>query len=154
MQAAASCGVHDISAFSSYDCRGIRGYRKYIKGGGYMFDRVYLWVQNLAFYMVMVTAVMHVIPNPEYKRYIRFFTGRVLVVMLTAPLLKFLGIGDSWQNLYHSREYQEQVKKMEEAIRSFEEVDIGGYYRESGTEDSADTEGGDVIGVEEIRVGR
>ncbi len=90
-----------------------------------MFDQVYLWVQNLAFYMVMVTAVMHVIPNPEYKRYIRFFTGMVLVVMLTAPLLKFLGIGDSWQNLYHSREYQEQVKKMEEAIRSFEEVDIG-----------------------------
>ena len=60
-----------------------------------MFDQVYLWVQNLAFYMVMVTAVMHVIPNPEYKRYIRFFTGMVLVVMLTAPLLKFLGIGDS-----------------------------------------------------------
>ena len=64
-----------------------------------MFDRIYLWVQNLAFYMVMVTAVMHVIPNTEYKRYIRFFTGMVLVVMLTAPFLKFLGIGDSWQNL-------------------------------------------------------
>lgn len=137
-----------------------------------MFERVYQWVQNLAFYMVMVTAVMHVIPNPEYKRYIRFFTGMVLVVMLTAPFLKFLGIGDSWQNLYHSREYQEQVRKMEEAIRSFQEVDVSEYYREIGAEDPEDTkgaaessdgidenngsrtEGGDVIGVEEIRVGR
>ncbi|MCI8797861.1 MAG: stage III sporulation protein AF [Dorea sp.] len=145
-----------------------------------MFDRIYLWVQNLAFYMVMVTAVMHVIPNTEYKRYIRFFTGMVLVVMLTAPFLKFLGIGDSWQNLYHSREYQEQVRKMEEAVRSFQEADGDEYYRDIMTEDQTDTkdetesggsihmeetekaredkgsrtEGGDVIGVEEIRVGR
>ncbi len=51
-----------------------------------MFDKVYLWIQNIAFYMVMVTAVMHMIPNAEYRRYIRFFTGMVLVVMLVAQI--------------------------------------------------------------------
>ena len=39
-----------------------------------MFEYLYGWMQNIAFYMVMVTAVMHIIPNSDYKRYIRFFT--------------------------------------------------------------------------------
>lgn len=148
-----------------------------------MFGQIYQWMQNLAFYMVMVTAVMHVVPNPEYRRYIRFFTGLVLVIMLVTPVFKFLDMGDFWQDLYHSREYQEQVKKMEEAVGSLKEIDIGEYYEENRPGDMADmeeetksgggmpaeemersesakenggmrTEGGDEIGVEEIRIGR
>ncbi len=123
-----------------------------------MFDKVYLWIQNIAFYMVMVTAVMHMIPNAEYRRYIRFFTGMVLVVMLVAPFLRFLDIGDAWENLYDSREYQE-------AVRSFEKLDIW-EEQQGGTADyPADTQGDEAlyteeaegsgeIDVEEIRIGR
>ena len=42
--------------------------------------------------MIMVTAAIHVIPNSDYKRYIRFFTGLVLVVMLFYQLGKNLQI--------------------------------------------------------------
>ena len=82
-----------------------------------MFDYLYEWIQNIAFYLIMITAVMHLIPNPEYKRYIRFFTGLVLVVMLTAPLLKLMGMEGSWRELYETQEYQRQLKKMEEAAK-------------------------------------
>lgn len=145
-----------------------------------MFGQIYQWMQNLAFYMVMVTAVMHVVPNPDYRRYIRFFTGIVLVIMLASPVFKIMGMGDFWKNLYHSREYQEQVEKMEEAVRFFSEADIGTSYNGILTEDPAGTvketkpggstavqeteeakenaginaEGGEEIGVEEIRIGR
>ena len=40
-----------------------------------MFEYLYEWMQNIAFYMIMVTFIMHVIPNSDYKRYIRFFGG-------------------------------------------------------------------------------
>ena len=42
-----------------------------------MFDYIYEWIQNIAFYLVLVTAVLHAVPNKDYKKYIRFFTGRV-----------------------------------------------------------------------------
>ena len=67
-----------------------------------MFDYLYEWIQNIAFYLIMITAVMHLIPNPEYKRYI---------------LLKLMGMEGSWRELYETQEYQRQLKKMEEAAR-------------------------------------
>lgn len=122
-----------------------------------MFDQVYLWIQNLAFYMVMITALMHMIPNPEYRRYIRFFTGMVLVVMLAAPFLRFLDIGDIWQNLYESREYQEVIRSFEEsAVWADDQESIMGSPAGAGEEESryGETEGSGEIRVEEVRVGR
>ena len=57
-----------------------------------MFEYLYEWMKNIAFYMVLITAVIHILPNSDYKKYIRFFTGMVLVVMLATPLLKIFGM--------------------------------------------------------------
>ena len=103
-----------------------------------MFEYLYDWMQNIAFYMIMVTFVMHVVPNSDYKRYIRFFTGLVLAVMLASPILNLLGMGDTWQNLYESEKYQEQVRKMEEAAAEY----LGGTDEEKN------------ISIDEIEVGR
>ncbi len=114
-----------------------------------MFDYLYEWIQNIAFYMVMVTAIMHIIPNPDYKRYVRFFTGLVLVIMLAAPFLKLLGLGDSWENLNDSKAYQDQVKKIEQAMQSLERTDTQGDPDDILTEEQRDE-----IDVEEIKIGR
>ena len=60
-----------------------------------MFEYLYQWMENLAFYMVMITAVMHIIPDKGYQRYLRFFTGLVLIIMLAAPIVKLLGMESS-----------------------------------------------------------
>lgn len=126
-----------------------------------MFEYLYGWIQNIAFYLVMVTAVMHIIPNSDYKRYIRFFTGLVLAVMLTAPFLRMLGMGDTWQGLYASAKYQEQVQKMEEATEYLKKVEPYDYLEEvvGAQADRWENENGSSkenveIDVEEIRIGR
>ena len=77
-----------------------------------MFEYLYEWMKNIAFYMVLITAVIHILPNSDYKKYIRFFTGMVLVVMLATPLLKIFGMEHPLGSLYDSKEYQEQMKKI------------------------------------------
>ena len=74
-----------------------------------MFEYLYEWMKNIAFYMVLITAVIHILPNSDYKKYIRFFTGMVLVVMLATPLLKIFGMEHPLGSLYVSKEYQEQM---------------------------------------------
>ncbi|MCI8782255.1 stage III sporulation protein AF [Lachnospiraceae bacterium 48-21] len=129
-----------------------------------MFSYLYEWIMNLSYYMVMVTAVMHIVPNSDYKRYIRFFTGLVLVLMLTDPVLGLLGAGDLWQNLYESPAYREQVEKMEQALQDFtgmsedfeeeskerDQEDFAGSMGSAGTEEDAGTQ----IRVDEIKIGR
>ncbi|MCI9619477.1 MAG: stage III sporulation protein AF [Dorea sp.] len=111
-----------------------------------MFEYLYEWMQNIAFYMIMVTFIMHVIPNSDYKRYIRFFTGLVLAVMLAAPVLKLFGMGDVWQNLYGNETYQEQVKKLEDASKDFLGAD-----HESGNARQEEVSGKRIF-IEEIEV--
>ena len=50
-----------------------------------MLEYIYEWMENIAFYMVLVTAVMHLLPDSDYQKYVRFFTGLTLVVLLLTP---------------------------------------------------------------------
>lgn len=96
-----------------------------------MFEYIYQWLQNLAFYMILVTIVIQVLPNNSYQKYIRFFSGLILVILLAAPLMKVLGMEESLSEIYHSAEYEQAQKEMEEA---------GEYFRELAGE-TADQEG-------------
>lgn len=53
-----------------------------------MFDYLYEWLRNLSFYLILVTAVMYVLPSNGYRKYIRFFTGLVLVFMMLTPVFR------------------------------------------------------------------
>lgn len=122
-----------------------------------MLAYLYEWMQNIAFYMIMVTAVMHIVPNPVYKRYIRFFTGLALAVMLTDPILKLLGTGDLWKNLHEAPGYREQVERMEEAARYLGGVDmekeLGDIWAAEAKDPDGEAEKDTDIRVEEIRIG-
>ncbi len=125
-----------------------------------MFEYLYQWMENLAFYMVMITAVMHIIPDKGYQRYLRFFTGLVLIIMLAAPIVKLLGMESSWENLYENDEYLTQIEKIENSTDYIETINPEEYLNEVQKEyqdDNENEEGSEEnmeIDVEEIRIGR
>lgn len=120
-----------------------------------MFDYLYEWIKNLAFYLVLVTAVLHMLPSSGYKKYIRFFTGLVLILMLCTPVLKLFGMEQKITELYHSAEYEEEIKRMEEMTGYLNEIEPEDYLGNAKTQ-AADTEEEEEgkIEVEEIRIGR
>lgn len=105
-----------------------------------MFEYLYEWLQNIAFYLVLITAVMHIIPNNTYTKYIRFFTGLVLVVMLTGSILKVFGMEQKFTEIYVSEEYKQKRREIEEATKYLENV-------------SLEEELNGITEVEEIRIG-
>lgn len=88
-----------------------------------MFQYLYEWAQNLAFYLVLITAVLHAVPDAGYKRYIRFFTGMVLILMIITPVFRIFGMDSQIVNFYQSREYEEKLREIEEAAGFLEDVD-------------------------------
>ena len=113
-----------------------------------MFTYLYDWIKNIAFYMVMVTAVIHMIPNSDYKKYIRFFTSLVLIIMLVTPVLNLFGMGKEIMNIYENGIYQDQIEKMEESTEYLENINWWGdsYHGEEKPEKK--------IEVEEIQIGQ
>ena len=92
-----------------------------------MFNYFYEWLRNLAFYMVLVTAVLQLIPNRSYEKYIRFFCGLILVILLLTPVMRIIDAGlegrmrasvsdDNWKKL---EEIREQAEGLEDFVYSF-----------------------------------
>lgn len=49
-------------------------------------DAVYGWVRNLVCFYIFMTAVLHLLPKESYRKYIRFFTGLLLVILVLTPV--------------------------------------------------------------------
>ena len=55
-----------------------------------MTQAVYQWVRNLAVYYIILTALMHMMPGSQYSKYIRYFMGILLILIISSPLLNLL----------------------------------------------------------------
>lgn len=107
-----------------------------------MFEYLYEWIQNLAFYMVLVMVVIQILPNTEYKKYVRFFTGLLLILLLATPILKLFGMEKNLSQIYTSPSYEAEMKRIEQATQFLEEVEPTDFLEKETTE------------VEEIQIGR
>lgn len=80
-----------------------------------MIQLVYRWMQNLAVYMILVTAFLQALPENSYRRYVRFFCGLLLTVLLAQPVLDLMGEAGQVTELYRMAEYEQMIKEMEYA---------------------------------------
>ena len=89
-----------------------------------MLEYIYQWIENIAFYLIIFTVAMQMIPNNNYKKYIQFFTGLILIIMLAGPILKIFGAEQEFQDFYKEAEFEQKVKEIEEATKYLEEIGI------------------------------
>ncbi len=111
-----------------------------------MFDYLYEWIRNLSCYMVLVTAFVQMIPNQAYKKYIRFFTGLLLILLLVTPVFKLFGVKQDFSEIYESRLYEQHMREIEEASRYLESVDVGDYLPEAEEEEKG-------MRMEDVKIG-
>ena len=115
---------------------------------------LYQWVENLAFYMVLITAVLRILPRKDYEKYVRVFMGMLLIIFIMLPLIKLTGMEKKFSDFYNDKQYEmekEEIKKHEEYLKEIDFMDfIPEEYRENfEVEDETGT-----INVEEIRIGK
>lgn len=118
-----------------------------------MVESIYTWMQNIVFYLVIVTAVLEVLPGGNYQKYIRFFTGLVLMVLLLTPILNLAGVKEIFTELYHGYEYEQQKQEIEEQEKYFEDLDLFEFLPEEylyGQEDALGIEGEEARRQQEI----
>lgn len=133
-----------------------------------MKDFLFGWVRDIAFYTLLMVVVLHVLPEKSQRKYLQFFMGVVMIILVLSPVLKFTGLEGHldetyvWQTYdwelqeFHRRQeelearYQvrieEQIKEAQEEIEA-EQMEEGEVVENRGTS----REGTD-IGVEGIRV--
>lgn len=129
-----------------------------------MLEWIYGWIQNISVYLIVMAAVMHAIPGKDYGKYIRFFSGLVLILLLFTPLLKLAGMEDTFRTLYRGKEYEMERQEIERAEEIYEQSDMSDFlgadpeeYSETGENiwsDEDRVQGEGMIEVEEIEIGK
>lgn len=124
---------------------------------GRKLDKIYEWIQNVSVYLIMVTAVMHIIPGKDYRKYVRFFSGLILILLIFSPVMKLTGLKEEFEDLYRSKEYEMERKEIEQAAEIYGVIDLNDFLPENaagGGEDGTDSGSGkNRVEVEEIRIG-
>lgn len=106
---------------------------------------LYQWLQDLAVYLILVSAILHALPQESYQKYIRFFSGLVLIILLMTPLLRLTDMEDSFRSRVQEQNMEQESASFLEEIREKQEEGKG--------EMTLETEEKEQIEVEEIQIG-
>lgn len=87
-----------------------------------MTEGLYQWVENIAFYMVLMTAALHLIPGDGYRKYLKFFTGLLLILLVISPLLKVAGMEKTFEEVFQKHTYEEELRKIKEQTKYLKEI--------------------------------
>lgn len=81
------------------------------------------WVKNLAFYYIFLSALMHLLPGGEERKYIRFFMGIMLLLFFLNPLLQ---MGDWDEKLEQAALTHAIEEEFEEMMRETGRQELAG----------------------------
>lgn len=85
-----------------------------------MRTEIYQWMKNLAFFHVLTTTVLHILPDKRYEQYIRLFMGLLLALMICTPVFSLVGKSSELLNgfqKYYGEEEQARMENEAEGIR-------------------------------------
>lgn len=100
-----------------------------------MKEEIYVWMKNLAVFYILFTAVLYLVPDRKYQRYIRSFMGLLLIYMICIPVFHVFGKSEELtENFFQS--FQSEMQIMEE----MEKEELQAFYLNEGYEQEAEQE--------------
>lgn len=79
--------------------------------------RMLTWAKSIACYTIAVSLLMGILPEGNYKKYVKFFTGIVLSLLLLSPVMKLFSFDTRLVDNYSkniSALWKEEQKKLEQ----------------------------------------
>ncbi|MEY8392522.1 hypothetical protein D3Z36_00035 [Lachnospiraceae bacterium] len=52
---------------------------------------IFAWVKNLVCFYLLLTVILNLLPKKNYQKYVRFFSGMLLTLLVTSPVLSLMG---------------------------------------------------------------
>ena len=79
------------------------------------------WVCDIAFYLILITIILQVIPK-RFRKYINFFTGILLIILAIRPVTKLLSVDVVLADYFEVEEMRQALNDMEDMIKFTENV--------------------------------
>ena len=98
-----------------------------------MRQEIYQWMKNLAFFHVLTTAILHILPDKRYEQYVRLFMGLLLILLICTPVFAVVGKSQEEQDrmeaeaqgireTFLKEAYESELKKQVEEILNEQKI--------------------------------
>jgi stage III sporulation protein AF len=108
-------------------------------------ESLYEWLKSLVFFYLLMTAVLHLLPRKSYQKYVRFYGGILMAILLCVPLLRALGQADTLLERISMESFQQEMEEMELSAERMELWQQQAYeekYQELLSQNSQELSGG------------
>lgn len=82
---------------------------------------LYQWVGSILCYLILVSAVRAVLPSGKYEKYIRLFTGMILILLVVQPITGGLELEDRLAYYFEAISFQRESEDLKREILGIEE---------------------------------
>lgn len=77
-----------------------------------------------------MTAILHLLPKESYQKYVRFFTGLLLMLLVAAPILSLFGKEDVLMEKISQAEFLQEMDNMKMDTAYMEDIQKETYKKE------------------------
>lgn len=89
-----------------------------------MEEYIFGWIRDIAFYTLLMEVVLHMLPEQGQKKYLQFFMGIVLIILVISPVLSAAGLERQLDETYvrqtSDQEFEEFQKRQQEIEEHYE----------------------------------
>lgn len=100
-----------------------------IRRGRMLLNELMSYIQKMIIYTIFMSIILQIIPKKQYEKYIKFYMGLLLLLLLFVPMFKLLGTDKKMEQLYQSYENQwvnnEDIEENKKIIYKQYEESIG-----------------------------
>ena len=84
-------------------------------------EAVYRWVKNIIYYMIFLSVVNNLLADSKYGKYIRFFSGMVLILLVVSPFTGGLHLDEQISSMFKSISFQNDTDDLKQDLWGMEE---------------------------------
>lgn len=84
-------------------------------------NAIYDWIKTIIFYMILMTVVLNVLPSGKYQKYIKFFSGMVLILLVMRPLTGMANLEDKMAYYYDLFSFSGEAAELAADIEGMDE---------------------------------
>lgn len=84
---------------------------------GETMDGICEWIREIVFYMILMTMIMNLLPDKKYEKYLRLFTGTILILLVFRPAAGFMGLDEKTAGIFERITFQNDAKLLKREIK-------------------------------------
>lgn len=85
-----------------------------------MRKEIYQWMKNLTLFYVMFHAALQLVPDRKYEKYVRFYMGILLILLMLSPVFLLFGKGEMLWEEFGLIYQQEELSRLQKDAENLE----------------------------------